>query len=226
MNLIADAIVDYHSNNLKSKFMFYRNCLQKKYNGLKNEFDLKIYFREYSVLFPVEKKLIDLSYGNILDIGACTGYYYPYLTDKGNITGIEISPKLSIFYNKSNIDFIIGDIFKYKFTKKFDTIILIGNDIALSGTIYNLKRLIKKFGGLLSDNGQILLIINHIRTLKYWHVVFTPQYNGKFGIPAKYLFLNVYFFKKLVSKYGFQSSILNIDYSPGNPFYLVRLVKS
>ena len=227
LELFANAVEDYYSNTMKSKFIFFSYCLQKEYNGLKSEHDLGIYFRTWDKLDPLERKLINLSYGNILDVGSCTGYYIPYLMDKGTVTGIEISPKINKIAQERGIsNTIIGDIFKYKFSCKFDTITLIGNDIALSGTLYRLKKLLKKFKALLSKNGQVLLIISHVRTLRYWHVVYTPHYNGRFGNPFKLLFLNANFLLKFSSKLGFQSSIKGKITSKGDFSYLIRLIKT
>ncbi|KKK46500.1 hypothetical protein LCGC14_0801940 [marine sediment metagenome] len=155
--------------------------MQKEYNCKEWVFNLESYFRPLNKLTKLEKKLIDLSYGNILDIGSNTGYYIPYLMDKGTTTGIEISSKINNIARKKGIyNCITGDIFTYKFNNKFDTITLIGNDITLSGTLHRLKKLLKKFSALLNKNGQVLLIIRNIQTLKYWHVVYTPHYNGHF----------------------------------------------
>ncbi|MHA2009773.1 MAG: methyltransferase domain-containing protein [Promethearchaeota archaeon] len=226
MQIFEIAIEDYQSNSLKSKLIYYNNCLRKKYNA-KLDFNLKIYFRKWDELFPLEKKLIDMSYGNILDIGSSTGYYIPYLMNKGNTIGIEISSKINRIARKNGIyNTILGDFFTYKFKDNFDTITLIGNDIALSGTIPRLKKMLKRFDKMLNETGQVLIIIRHIRTLKYWHVVITPQYNGQYGIPAKYLFLNTFYFMKLAMKCGFNSTIIEKDDSTGLLYYLVRLVKN
>ncbi|MFX1425271.1 MAG: hypothetical protein ACFFBE_02370 [Promethearchaeota archaeon] len=227
MEFLAVALEDYYSNALKSKFIFFRHCLQKEYNGLRLNFDLGIYFRSLSDLDPLERKLIDLSYGKILDVGSNTGYYIPYLMKKGPTIGIEISPRINSIARKEGLmNCVIGDIFKYNFYKLFDTITLIGNDIALSGTLLRLRKLLKKLKKLLNEDGQVLLIISHIRTLKYWHAIYTPWYDKKLGIPFKILFLNVFYFIKLSMKNGFRATIHGKYKSKGNMFYLVRLVKS
>ena len=227
MNVFGTALEDYYSKNMKSKFVYYRNCLQKEFNGYKNEYDLGIYFRNWDNLFPLEKKLIEYSFGNILDIGSCTGYYVPYLMEKGTVTGIEISPKVNKIAHKKGINnCVTGDFLTYKFNKLFDTITFVGNDIALSGTLRRLRKFMIRCGELLTDNGQVLLIFTNVRTLKYWQVVFTPHYNGQFGIPFKLLFLNINFFKKKVAKYGFQSTVLGEGKILGNLSYLVKLNKS
>ena len=136
VDLYADARRDFHSNGMKSNFIFYQHCIQKEYNDIKKGYNLGIYFRGWDRLDRLEKKLIDLSYGNILDIGSSTGYYIPYLMEKGNVTGIEISPIINNIARKRGIEnCIIGDFYTYQFNGTFDTIMLIGNDIALSGTL-------------------------------------------------------------------------------------------
>jgi hypothetical protein len=191
-----------------------------------NEFNLGIYFRTWDDLWPLERKLINMSYGNILDIGSCTGYYIPFLMEKGSTTGIEVNQRINNISRKNgNTNCFIGDIFTYDFKSKFDTIILMGNDIALSGTLYNTKKLLKKLKELLNNNGQILLINTHVRSLKYWHVVFTPRYNGQFGIPAKYLFFNTSYFRKFALKYGFLTTVLGKEEHGGIPSHLLKLVK-
>ena len=84
----------------------------------------------------------------------------------------------------------------------------------------------KKLSRLLNNDGQVLLIIRHIRKLKYWNFVYTPQYNGRIGIPIKFIFWNVKYFKKFVLKYGFKATILGKEGSPSFLFYLVRLIKN
>jgi SAM-dependent methyltransferase len=227
MDLFGTALWDYYSNDLRSKFNFHQHCLQKKYNGYSFEVDLSRYFRVLQDLSSLEKKLIDLSYGNILDIGSNTGYYFPYLMAKGTTTGIEISPKINTIARKNGeYNCVTGDIFKYKFNSKFDTITLMENDIVLSGTLHRLKKLLKKFFKLLNMNGQVLLIMRNIRTLKYWRVVYTPQYDDCFGVPFKLMYLNIYFFKKLAERHKFQFTLISKEGSPEQRFYLIRLVKS
>ena len=227
MKFFGTALEQYASGNMKSKYVYYRNCLQRKFNGENHEYDLEIYFRSWDELDPLEKKLIDFSYGNILDIGSCTGYFIPYLMEKGTVTGIEISHKLNELARKRGIgNCVKGDFLTYKFNKKFDTITLIGNDIALSGTLHRLNKFLKRFGELINDDGQILLIFTNIRTLEYWQVVLTPHYKGRFGFPFKLLFVNLDFLKKKAAKYGFHTTVLGEGEMLGNLSYLVKLNKS
>ena len=226
MNFLASAIKDYSSNDLKSKVIFHRNSYYKKYNNYEWDFYLGIYFRDKDNLIPLEKMLIDLAYGEILDVGCSTGYYIPYLMEKGTTTGIDISEVIIKFaQGRGYFNCVVGDIFKYKPNHKFDTITLVGNDIALSGTLHGLKKMLKKFKDLLEDNGQVLVIMRQVHTLRYWRVVYTLEYGGRFGIPIKCLFLNVNYFIKFCEKQGFTASIIDKEGKVGDSFYLIKLEK-
>ncbi|MFX1457596.1 MAG: class I SAM-dependent methyltransferase [Promethearchaeota archaeon] len=226
MDFLGTALWDYSSNNLKSKFKFHQYCWQKKYNAYAYEVDLRRYFRTLPDLTYLERTLLDLSHGNILDIGSNTGYYIPFLMKKGVTRGIEISPTTNQLARKNGINnCITGDIFNYKFKLTFDTITLLESDIAFSGTLFRLKKLMKIFYKLLNLNGQVLLIMRDIRTLKYWRVVYTPSYNGCFGIPFKLLYLNINFLKRIAQKYNFQFMLLGKEGPPEQRFYLIKLLK-
>ncbi|KKN04980.1 hypothetical protein LCGC14_1091880 [marine sediment metagenome] len=98
MEFFANALEDYYLNTINSKYILYRHCVQKEYNGGKWEVELKNYFRTWDNLWPLERKLINLSYGNILDIGSCTGYYIPYFMEKGTAMGMKLVARgLAVF---------------------------------------------------------------------------------------------------------------------------------
>jgi len=226
MDFFGEALEDFSSNNPKSEYIFHLNSKLKKFNNRKSVFDLSVFFRSRSKLTLLEKKLIDSSHGNILDIGSNTGYYIPFLMSRGTTTGIEISPTINNIARKKGLsNCIIGDVFTYEFNGKFDTITLLGNDIALSGTRHSLKKMLAIFKKLLKNKGQVLMIIRQVHTLKYWHVVFTPEYDGRFGIPAKYLFLNAHYFISLCGKQGFKAKIIDKEGPKENLFYLLKLEK-
>ncbi|KKN13020.1 hypothetical protein LCGC14_1010650 [marine sediment metagenome] len=226
MDFFGEALVDFSSNNLKTEYIFHLNSKLKQFNNRKSIFDLAVFFRSWSKLTLLEKKLINSSYGNILDIGSNTGYYIPLLMNKGTTTGIEISPTINSIARKKGLsNCITGDVFTYEFAKKFDTITLLGNDVALSGTRHSLKKMLTRFKNLLKNKGQVLIIVRQVQTLKYWHVVFTPEYDGRFGIPAKYLFLNAHYFISFCNKQGFEAKIIAKEGPKENLFYLLKLEK-
>ena len=226
MNFFGMAVRDYNWGRREFKFIFHINCLQKRHNKGTWELNLKTFFRKESQLTLLEKQLISLAKGDILDIGSNTGYYIPSLMKRGVTTGMEISPPiLKISHEAGLLNCIEGDIFKYEPCHKFDTITLLGNDIVLAGSFYNLRKMLKKFKAILNNDGQILMIIKQVRTLKYWSVVYTPEYRGEFGVPAKYLFLNAGYFITFCAKLGFEGKIIGKEGPNEDLSYLLRLEK-
>ena len=73
MDSFSKALVDYSNNSVKSKFIYHRNCLPKKYNDHDWIVVLKSYFRSFEELNPLEKEVINRAYGDFLDVGCCTG---------------------------------------------------------------------------------------------------------------------------------------------------------
>ena len=129
---------------MKQSMDFFGNALYEYYKGDRSPFfiilptgekdygDLSRYFRTYIHLSRLEKKLISLSKGKILDIGCATGYYIPALNKKGNVLGIDIS-RQAIKVAKENglTNCKTADIFKFRTNKKFETITLLENNLGI-----------------------------------------------------------------------------------------------
>ncbi len=241
MNLLAKAIYDYWKGNNEVKLYIHQNCLfplfsnfksevegvkQIRFNGIKFNVDLSRYFRGFNELDYVEKKLINLANGEILDIGCSTGYYMKELSKRGNVFGIDISKDIvNIAHEQDISNCYVGDIFRVKWEKKFDTITLIECDLGIAGSIYGLKRFLKKMYAMLNKGGQILTVMEHVQTLKYWHIVFTFEYKGCFSAPFRWVCLNLPYFFNLCRKIGFKPSLIENENSNANPLFLVRLFK-
>ena len=240
--LIARALYDYWKGNKKSKLYIHQNCLfpffnkytskkdkgtKLRFNGAKFEVDLDRYFRELVDLYGIEKRLINLAKGEILDIGSNTGYYMSELSKKGNAVGIDISEEIVKFAHKCGIsNCYVADIFRLKTNKTFDTITLVECDLGIAGNIRYLKRLLKKLYSLLNTGGQILTVMIHVRTLKYWHVMYTFEYRGYFGIPFRWVYINLPFFFKLCREVGFKPSSIESETVNQKQLYLIRLIKN
>lgn len=85
--------------------------------------------------------------------------------------------------------------------------------------------MLKKFKNILNNDGQVLLIMRQVQTLKYWHVVYTAEYEGKFGVPSKHLFLNASYFISFCEKRGFDAKIIEKESIDDKLFYLLKLEK-
>jgi demethylmenaquinone methyltransferase/2-methoxy-6-polyprenyl-1,4-benzoquinol methylase len=100
----------------------------------------------------------------ILDVGTGTGILIPLLSkklqDKGHITAIDISPKMiqkakEKYPQKEypNVKFIISDILKFDFKKKYDLIIL----YSCLPHIKQKKQLIQHLSKGLKDSGKLVI---------------------------------------------------------------------
>jgi SAM-dependent methyltransferase len=180
------------------------------------------YFRSLYDLTDLEKNLIRRSYGEILDIGCSTGYYIPALEERGNIIGIDKSRHaIQVAINNGLTNCIVGDIFKYKFKAKFDTITLIENNLGLGGSIIKTKELLHILFNLLKADGQILMIQRNIDE-DYLVSTIKLEYLSQFE-EFKWVHFSRTYLKKLVKEAGFDFSLIKEDLS--NSLYLARLTK-
>ncbi len=109
MNFFASAIYNYWRGNKETKLYIHQHCLysmkkycyspngnkiKRKYNRIKLEAEIGQYFKDFADLDNVEKKLIELSKEEILDLGGNTGYYMRDLNKNDNVIGIDISKEM------------------------------------------------------------------------------------------------------------------------------------
>lgn len=193
MNLIGQALYDrYQGGKIPIYF---------EIGGHKEELSLKRNFRSISQLSKIEKILISMSYGKILDVGCGTGNYIPALNEKGKVIGIDISPKIIKVAKTMGVkNCFVGDIFKYNEGLKFDTITMFENNIGMSGSVQKTKKLLKKLKSLLKIDGQILIISSkRSKELDYLETVLTPIYRGVKGESFKWINFNTKFLAKICS---------------------------
>lgn len=147
-DLFGRALLEY-SKGYKDKFFF------EDSKGNKYKHPLRKYFRDFKKFTKLEKKIISKSKGDILDLGCGTGNYIPYLNKKGNVLGIDISRSaVEVAKKKYGLNNVkVADIFKFKTQKKFDTIVLLENNLGMSGTLIKTKKLLKILSSLLKKDG-------------------------------------------------------------------------
>lgn len=122
------------------------------------EFPIDLYLRKSAEeLNPSENKMIELAYGDILDVGCGTGCYMPELEKKGKVLGIDFSEgmiKVSKLLGIENCE--VQDFFEFNPGKQYDTITLFCNNIGMTGQVEGTRKLLKHMSQLLKDDGQIL----------------------------------------------------------------------
>lgn len=145
-------IYKYWKGDKNLKIQFIRD------DGLKFSLQPNIFFSGYKDFSESEKRILKHAKGKILDVGCGVGRHILYLQRKGFIVkGIEYSKYLTEISKERGCDCIQADIYKYKTTQKFDTILLLGNNVGIAQHLSQVPRLLRALKGLLNKDGKILL---------------------------------------------------------------------
>lgn len=194
MDLFGEALLAYTNGD---RNIFYL----KDEAGKKHTYDLGERFRPFSKLNKSEKKLISLAHGNILYVGCGTGNIVPALEKNGNVFGIDISPKVIEVANKMGYkNCLVADIFSFSPNRKFETIILFGNDLGIGGNIKKTEKLLNILKRILKDHGQILAIIRNYNKGDYKKMDLQPIWKNKSAPIFGWILFNANFLTKLCAK--------------------------
>lgn len=138
------------NNNIKIKFL--------RDDGLKFEFSPKRFFTVYKDFPQLEKLLLKNVKGKILDVGCGVGRHVLYLQNEGyNVVGIDSSKYLiKIAKERGCKQCCLQDIYSFNPREKFDTILLLGNNIGIAKSVKGAYRLFKKLRQLLNPKGVII----------------------------------------------------------------------
>jgi len=138
-------------------------------DGFVERESLKYYFRKFPQFPSFEKKSLKFVKGRILDIGCGAGRHVLYLQKRGFDTiGIDSSPlAVKVCRGRGCKRVQVMDIFKSKFRPRyFDTILLLGNNIGIGGTLNGAKKLLEICRGLASDDGILILTTADVKKMK------------------------------------------------------------
>lgn len=184
--------------------------------------DLSRYFRKTNQISPLEKKLIALVYGDILDVGCGTGNYLPLMARRGCVQGIDVSATvISVAKEMGCRTCKVADIFTFETTKRFDTITFLGNGLGIGGTVYKTAKLLRKLSKLLKDDGQILAIGRRVVRGEFVAVQLKPVWKQKVGSSFDWIHISRELLSDLCERTGFRLAVL-----AGNQhYYLFRIVK-
>ena len=154
----------------------------------------KVYFSEYKDWPSHEKKAMRYVRDKVLDIGSGAGRHSLYLQRKGlGVLGIDNSP-LSIEVCKlrglRNAQVISINQISSKLGV-FDTILMLGNNFGLFGSIEAARRLLKKLSKMTSENGRIIAESNDIYRTKVPEHLSYHEFNRKRGRMAGQIRLRV-----------------------------------
>jgi SAM-dependent methyltransferase len=119
----------------------------------------KIYFSSYSDWSSHEKKAMRFVKGRILDVGCGAGRHSLYLQEKGyDVLGIDNSPlaiKICKLRGLKKVEIVSIEDVNFK-PNSFDTILMMGNNFGLFGSLKKARRLLKRFYKMTTEDALII----------------------------------------------------------------------
>ena len=216
MEVFGEALLAY-SRGDRSPFYLREN------SGRMFKVDLGRYFRTAGQLSGMERKLISLAHGNILDVGCGTGNYLPLLADRGQVLGIDVSPKvIEVARIAGCQSCVAADIFTFSTAEKYDTITLLGNGLGIGGSVEGTRRLLRQLSKLLKDDGQVLVIARRVTQKKFVATRLCPVWKQKEGPGFRWIHIGRTLLSDLCVRVGLCLSVIQ-----GNQhLYLLRILKN
>ena len=136
-------------------------------------------FRPYEKMPPIEQKALDLSYGDVLDVGCGAGSHSLYLQDqkKLNVQAIDISAgAIEICKKRGIIHASVQNIFELQ-QGSYDTLLFLMNGSGIIGKLNNIDHFFSTIKYFLKPGGQILMDSSDISYL------FTEE-DGRFWVDS------------------------------------------
>jgi SAM-dependent methyltransferase len=213
-DLFGKALLAYTKGD-RTDFYF-EDSTGQKYNE-----DIAKFFREKKAYYPLERKIVSLSKGEILDIGCGTGGFIPGLMKRGKVLGIDNSKIMIDICKKRGIRNVrFADIYRWKTKKKFDTICLLDENIGITESVKGLKILLKKLATILKKDRQILANIEDIiDNYEIWRA--RCVWKGEKGKYFRWIRFNSQFLVKLCGDLGLKAKIIARD----GKRYIIKIEK-
>ncbi len=150
-------------------------------------------FRSYDEMPIIEQRALDLSFGNVLDVGCGAGSHSVFLREerKLNVHAIDISEgAIEVCKKRGITNATVQDIFDLK-EVQYDTLLFLMNGSGIIGKLSNIDRFFSGIKKLLNPNGQILIDSSDISYLyaeddgSFW-VDASAGYYGEMQYKLKY----------------------------------------
>lgn len=146
------------------------------------------YFASYNTWMEEERELVDRAQGKVLDLGCGAGRHSLYLESKGHeVLSLDISPGAVDICQKRGLKRVVqGSIFdlpKLFSEEKFDTLLVMGNNLPLSGSPESMVQLLRDMESITNTNSKILLFyVSPLPTTNPYHQTY-HQKNKAQGRP-------------------------------------------
>lgn len=145
------ALVSYWQGNQSARL------IHEYDTGTKISIPVSVFFRSGKDFFPTEN-VLEYCRDRILAVGAGTGVHALELEQMGYaVTAVDVnSHAVQIMQERGVRDVRHSDFFAFS-GETYDTILMLGHNIGICGTIDRLSMLLQKCKSLLKKNGQLLV---------------------------------------------------------------------
>jgi SAM-dependent methyltransferase len=161
LSLFGKALMDYYEGNIAP----IRICRD---DGFVYEQDLKKYFSKYHDWPEYERKALEHINDPVLDVGCGAGRHSLWIQSRGfEVTAIDASQSaIEVAKHRGVRDCKVMNIRDIDFPKRvFGSILLIGTQFGVGGSLEATKRIMNKFREILKDDGSIIATSNDISRL-------------------------------------------------------------
>lgn len=117
----------------------------------------ELMFRPYVLMSGLEKKALEMCYGDILDVGAGSGCHSLHLQEMGKrVDSLDISPGcIEVMKRRLVRNPIHANVFSLD-TGQYDTVLMLMNGLGLCGTLDGLNLFFQHLPAILNHGGQLL----------------------------------------------------------------------
>ncbi|MDO6801424.1 class I SAM-dependent methyltransferase [Wenyingzhuangia sp. 1_MG-2023] len=143
----------YFDKNTKDKLLTNSSITEE------DELPLNYLLRSYKDMPIVEQKALELSKGNVLDVGCGAGSHALYLQDKNlTVTAIDISEgAIKVAKDRGLKNAKVTNIYNLDTDQKYDTILVLMNGTGICGKLNNLAPFLTHLSNFLTPKGQLLI---------------------------------------------------------------------
>ena len=167
----------------------------RREDGREDEFPLQALFWGYHEWFEWEKKALEHVEGRVLDVGCGAGRHSLWLQEKGFdvVVGIDVSPlagRVARARGLANVAVMAAQELGFA-PSSFDTILLLGNNFGICGTMARTQFMMEQLHQMTSKNGILIATSRDVtKTSKPQHIAY-QELNRKRRRPTGQVTLRV-----------------------------------
>lgn len=217
-DVYGKAIIDYFMGE-KSKIITYSSV------GGKDELPVAHLFRSYEKMPEIEKIALDITKGQVLDLGCGAGSHSLYLQEKNHLVkAVDISEgAIKICKKRGLKNAVAMNLWDLK-SEKFDTILSLMNGAGICGSLGMVPGFMAHLKSLLNPNGQVLIDSSDIIYMfededgevdlpeedhYYGEVEFNLQYKKEKSGAFPWLYIDYYRLKHYAEESGFKCKLIH-----------------